>query len=130
MSAALEVIAREMYEELFSKGNAAVLDKYVDADFVYQNPMNPVKGRQQIVDLVDAQKVSFEDYRLVVDRVVADQECVAVAWTITGKHVKDFFGYPATNKAISFSGITLHRFADGRSQEAWGYSNMHEVLEL
>jgi predicted SnoaL-like aldol condensation-catalyzing enzyme len=47
-----EDIAREMYERLFHDGDASVLDQYVDPAFVYQNPMKPVEGRQQIVDLV------------------------------------------------------------------------------
>jgi steroid delta-isomerase-like uncharacterized protein len=124
----IEKIAREMYERLFDKGDAAVLDQYVDAEFVYQNPMHPVKGRQQIVDLVAAQKEAFEGYRLTIDRVVGNDTTAAVSWTIDGKHVKPFFGHPPSGKQISFSGITMHRFENGRSVEAWSYSSMHETF--
>lgn len=126
----IESIAREMYERLFDRGDATVLDRYVDEAFVYQNPMQPVKGRQQIVDLVEAQEAAFADYKLTVDRVVGNAGEVAVAWTIEGVHVAPFFTYPPSGHPIRFGGITLHRFEGGRSVEAWSYSNMSEMLAL
>ncbi|WP_162248226.1 MULTISPECIES: ester cyclase [unclassified Sphingomonas] len=123
-----EDIAREMYERLFHEGDASVLDRYVDPAFVYQNPMKPVEGRQQIVDLVNAQKAAFEDYSLTIDLVAGNDSAVAVAWTINGVHKRAFFDYPPSGRPIRFSGITLHRFENGRSMEAWSYSNMSEML--
>lgn len=124
----IKKIAHEMYEELFDHGNEKVLDKYVDPEFVYQNPMRPVKGRQQVIDLVQAQRDAFKDYRLSIDHIVADDECAAVAWTISGIHENDFLGFPPSGKEIKFSGVTIHRFENGRSVEAWSHSNMHEVF--
>ncbi|EJL30846.1 ester cyclase [Novosphingobium sp. AP12] len=123
-------IAREMYEELFTNCNTAVLDQYVDEDFVYINPMKAVRGRQQIADLVDAQRESFEGFHLQVDDFFVSGDRIAVQWTITGKHVRDFFGTPASGGSIRFSGVTIHKFLNGRSVEATGYSNMHEVFAL
>jgi len=123
-----EAIVREMYEELMNKGNAEVLDRYVDPEFVYQNPMKPVKGRQQIVDLVEAQRRAFRNFRLNVDFIVIGESSAAISWTVTGIHEKEFFGYAPSGKEIRFSGITIHRFENGRSAEAWSYSNMTEAL--
>jgi steroid delta-isomerase-like uncharacterized protein len=123
-----EMVAREMYEELFNRGNVAVLDRYVDPAFVYRNPMRAVKGRQQIVDLVQAQRDAFGDFRMKVDFVVANDASVAVSWTVTGRHTKQFLTYPSTGRTIAFSGITIHRFENGRDVEAWSFSNMDEQL--
>ena len=124
----LASIAREMYEELFNKANTSVLDRYVDPEFVYRNPMRAVKGRQQIIDLVQAQRDAFRDFRCTVDLIVADESNVAVSWTVSGIHEKQFLSYPPTGKPIRFSGITIHRFNRRRDIEAWSFSNMDEML--
>jgi steroid delta-isomerase-like uncharacterized protein len=123
-------IAHEMYEQLFNQADTSVLEKYVSEDFVYRNPMQDTRGRQQIIDLVAAQREAFTDFRQNVDEVVVDKDApsMAVSWTVTGAHDKPFFGFPPSGKPIRFSGITLFLWKDGQAVAAWGFSNMHEML--
>ena len=123
-------IAHEMYEQLFNQGDNSVLERYVSADFVYKNPMQNTVGRQQIIDLVEAQRHAFRGFRQHVDEVVIDKESpsMAVSWTVTGTFERPFFAYQPTGKDIRFSGITLFKWKDGQAVEAWGFSNMDENL--
>jgi predicted ester cyclase len=54
---------------------------------------------------------------VTVDLVVGNDSAVAVAWTIGGVHTQPFFEYLPSGRPIRFSGITLHRFENGRSVE-------------
>ena len=119
-------IALEMYEQLFNQGDNSILEKYVSPDFVYRNPMQDTKGRQQIIDLVDAQREAFSGFRQRVDDVAIDRErgAMAVSWTVTGVHEMPFFAYPASGAPITFSGITFFLWEKGQAVAAWGFSDM------
>jgi steroid delta-isomerase-like uncharacterized protein len=123
-------IAYEMYEGLFNRGDNSILEKYVSEDFIYKNPIQDTVGRQQIIDMVDAQRDSFRNFKQNVDAVVVDKDVASmtVSWTVTGIHEKSFFGYPPSGNAISFSGITYFQWRDGQAVTAWGFSNMSEML--
>lgn len=125
-----QAIAHEMYEQLFNQGDNSVLERYVAEDFVYKNPMQDTVGRQQIVDLVQAQRDAFGGFRQNVDEAVVDRESqsMAVSWTVTGNFDNQFFDYKPTGKPIRFSGITLFKWKNGQAYEAWGFSNMDENL--
>ncbi len=55
--------------------------------------------------------------------MVADDENVAMAYTITGTHKGDFHGVAPTGKKIEARGMQIARFEDGRITERWGSSD-------
>jgi len=67
-------------------------------------------GRQQIVDLVNAQRAAFNNYSLTIDLFAGYDSAVAAAWTIDGVHKRPFFDFPPSGRPIRFSGTTFHRF--------------------
>ena len=54
----------------------------------------------------------------VEDRIV-EGERIAVRWTMHGTHQGDFQGIPPTGKAVTVTGIAIHRFAGAQIQESW-----------
>jgi hypothetical protein len=124
-----ETIAH-FYDELFNKQNHQMLERYVAEDYVYKNPFQDTVGRQQIIDLMDVQRVAFDNYHLRVDEVAIDREIpsVAICWTMTGIFVRSFFGYSPTGKPFHFRGITMMLWRDGQAVAGWGHSDIHEQL--
>ena len=69
---------------------------------------------------------AFPDFKIVVEHLVADEENVAFAYTITGTHNGPFNGIPASGKKIKVRGMQISKFnADAKIIERWGAS--HEV---
>jgi predicted ester cyclase len=124
----IENIARTIYEKLIDAGDISIIDDVLDPGLVYRAGSKVVQGSHHIADLVRAQRAAFEQFRLSVDRLLAQGDQVAVAWTISGVQHADFLGFAATGRRVEFSGITIHHFVDGRSVEALSYSNMADVL--
>lgn len=72
---------------------------------------------------------AFPDLKVAVETMVADEEQVAIAYTVTGTHQGPFHGLAATGKEIKARGVQIARFQDGRITERWGSSDELGVLK-
>jgi predicted ester cyclase len=61
----------------------------------------------------------FPDLRLAVEDSVGEGDLVAQRVHFEGTHTGRFQGLPPTDKRVSFSGLELNRFADGKVVEHW-----------
>ncbi len=66
---------------------------------------------------------AFPDLEVAVETMVADEENVAIAYTVTGTHKGNFHGIAPTGKKIKARGVQIARFEDGRIAERWGSSD-------
>ncbi len=61
--------------------------------------------------------------------MVADEDKVAIAYTIEGTHKGEFQGVPATGKRIKARGLEICRFEDGKMAERWGSSDVLGIMQ-
>ena len=61
----------------------------------------------------------FPDLRLTVEDAVGEGDLVAQRVHFDGTHTGEFQGLPPTHRKVSFSGLELNRFVDGRVAEHW-----------
>src|SRR5689334_20833053 len=61
----------------------------------------------------------FPDLRLTVEDAVGEGDLVAQRLRFEGTHTGEFQGLPPTHSKVSFSGLELNRFVEGRVAEHW-----------
>jgi predicted ester cyclase len=61
----------------------------------------------------------FSDLRVTVEDAVGEGDLVAQRVHFEGTHTGEFQGLPPTQRKVSFSGLELNRFVDGRVAEHW-----------
>lgn len=62
--------------------------------------------------------------------MVADEDNVAIAYTMTGTQEGSFQGIPATGKKIKARGMQIAKFdSDARIKERWGSSDQLGILQ-
>jgi predicted ester cyclase len=61
----------------------------------------------------------FPDLHLTVEDAVAEGDLVAQRIQFEGTHTGEFQGLPPTQRKVSFSGLELNRFVEGRVAEHW-----------
>ena len=71
----------------------------------------------------------FPDAQLHFDDILSDGDGLAVRFHIDARHAGEFNGIPATGKRITFTGITIMRFVDGKVVERWSESDMLGLLQ-
>jgi steroid delta-isomerase-like uncharacterized protein len=62
---------------------------------------------------------AFPDLQLTVEDAVAEDDLVAQRVRFEGTHKGEFQGLPPTQRKVTFSGLELNRFVDGRVAEHW-----------
>jgi steroid delta-isomerase-like uncharacterized protein len=62
---------------------------------------------------------AFPDLHLTVEDAVGEGDLVAQRVHFAGTHTGEFQGLPPTHGKVTFSGLELNRFVDGRVAEHW-----------
>jgi len=86
-------------------------------------------GPEGFIQFFTEFRSAFPDLELTVDHLTADDDSVAIAYTVTGTHTGDFMGVPATGHRITARGVQIARFDEtGKTVERWGSSDELGIL--
>jgi steroid delta-isomerase-like uncharacterized protein len=72
---------------------------------------------------------AFPDAQLTYDDMLAERDRLVIRFRMTGTHAGELMGIPPTGKAITLSGITIMRFANGKVVERWSQSDFLGLLQ-
>jgi predicted ester cyclase len=72
---------------------------------------------------------AFPDYMGKNIDMFAEGDKVAVRWTAVGTHQGSFMGIAPTGKQVTFSGMSIDQYADGKLIEYWIEMDMLGVLQ-
>lgn len=86
-------------------------------------------GREGFRTFFTALLRAFPDTKIEPAHMVADDEHVCIAYTLTGTHQGQFRGIGPTGKKIEVRGVQIGRFEDGQIAERWGSSDELGILE-
>ena len=118
-----KTLVRRFYEEAWDRGAFDVVDGLFAPDYVRHDfrAGAVADGPQGQKDIVVAFRAAFPDLRFSVDFVLGDGDLVAGRWTATGTNTGVWNGMEPTGRSVTFSGINVFRFADGKVVELWNH---------
>jgi predicted ester cyclase len=105
------------------KGNLAIIDEVCSPDFVFHSPNWPnwPRGIEGARKLATYGSRLYRDARATIDDIIAENDRVAVRWTITGTWVGEQRpGSPPYGKQVAVGSMSWYRFVDGKIVEDWG----------
>lgn len=113
--------ARRWSTELWSKGDLAVADDIIAADYVRHDPGDPfpARGPEDVKKIVTMLRAMFPDFHIQVDSLVAEGDIVVSRYTATATDTVGYMGMPATGKPIRTTAMQMFRFAHGKIVESW-----------
>lgn len=118
------------FGEAVSSGNLDELKELVAEDSVDHDPApGQQAGPGGYIEFFGMMRKAFPDLNIAVEQLVADEDNVSFAYTITGTHIGDFMGMPATGKKIKARGMQISKFKDGKMVERWGSSDELGILK-
>jgi steroid delta-isomerase-like uncharacterized protein len=111
---------RRAIKGFWNQGNMALLDEFWAPNYVNHDPTNPeVRDLEGFKQWVIAARTAFPDLNVTIDDLIAEGDKVVTRWTVRGTHKGEFGKIPATGKQVTFTGITISRFVDGKTVESW-----------
>lgn len=103
---------RRIYDEIWNKGNFAVLEELVAPDYVDHDSMVRTPGREGLRQEVTRFRNAFPDLHFTIDDIVSAGDKVVTRHTATGTHRGDLPGIPATGKPVKIAGIVITRYVE------------------
>lgn len=124
------IAVMEKVGQAINDGNFEVLKQALTGD-VKDHDAAPDQGPgpEGMVRFFRAFRAAVPDLAVAVDHTVADEENIAMAYTITGTHKGTFQGVAPTGKKIHARGVQIARFDQGKIAERWGSSDELGILK-
>ena len=129
MSEQNKKIARQVFEEVQSKGNLALVDQIVADDFVGHTPPNDIHGPEGARQFDLMLRGAFPNLKVTVEDQIAEGDRVATRWIFRGTHQGDFMGMPPTGRQVTMSGMTIFRVANGKLVEGWNRPDLLGLMQ-
>lgn len=114
-----KALSNRVWEEIWHQGNLSRIDELFAPDAVSHDPGMDVQGTEAIKQFVASMRAAFPDLHYTVEDQIADGDKVVVRYIGRGTHQGALLGIPPTEKQISYTGIAIQRFADGKIAEQW-----------
>lgn len=122
--------APQKFGEAINSGNLENLRDLVSQDVKDHDPApNQGPGPQGYIDFFTMMRNAFPDMKVEVETLVANEDKVAFAYTLTGTHKGEFMGVPPTENKINARGMQISRFRDAKMIERWGSSDELGILK-
>lgn len=121
MSEQNKATARRVFEEIESQGSLDEIEKVFTADYRGHDPVNQedTRGYDGLREDASMYRVAFPDLRYTIEDQFAEGDLVASRWTARGTHRGELMGIAPSGNEIEVTGITIHRFAEGKITEEW-----------
>ena len=111
-------------EEVFNKGNLAVVDELIAPNYVmHQVNGQEIKGLDGFKQIITMYRTAFPDLQAGIDSIVAEGDMVAIRFTMRGTFKGEMMGIAPTGKQCTFTQAIFHRMEGGKQVEAWSYSD-------
>ena len=131
MSKEANIATQKRMGEAVNKGQLEELKQIFSPDVVDHDPApDQGKGPEGFIKFFTQFRAAFPDLKIAVEHMVADEDNVAIAYTVTGTQDGPFQGIPATGRKIKARGMQIAKFdANARIVERWGSSDEAGILQ-
>ena len=123
-----KALARRFLEAQ-ARGDLETLDELMAQDFVDRSLLPGQKpGREDYKRSLAEMLSVFTNTSFTVQDQIAEGDMVVSRFTGTSVHRGTFLGADPTGEETNYSGITIHRMAEGKIAEEWSESDNLEVV--
>jgi len=130
MSAQANTELQKKFGEAVNSGNLDLLRDLISSDSVDHDPSpNQGTGPEGYIKFFKMMRTAFPDLKIDVETLLADEDKVAFAYTITGTHQGTFMTVEPTGKTIKARGMQISKFENGKMTERWGSSDELGILK-
>ncbi len=126
-------IAKQLAEDVFSKGKMEVFDAiFADSYVMHNMPVPNIPGTKEgFRKLVLATRHAFPDVQVHVDDMVAEGDFAVFHDHVEATSKGDFLGFPPNGKRIAWTEIHFLRIVEGKIVEQWtNFDQLGVLMQL
>ena len=127
-AANLETLAK--FAQAVNTGKFEIFNEAVSIENIDHDPARgQVPGPEGYRVFFKALREAFPDLSVALETLVADEEAVAFAYTLTGTQSGSYMGFAPTGRRMKIRGMQISKFKDGKMVERWGSSDELGMLQ-
>jgi steroid delta-isomerase-like uncharacterized protein len=123
MSDPNQTLVHRWFEEVWNKGRAEAIDEMFACEGIAHGLAdqsgNEMCGPEGFRPFFESFRNAFPDLEVTVEDTVVEGDKIAARCTVRGTHTGQGLGVDATNRPVTFTGMTIIRVKDGKIVEAW-----------
>lgn len=119
-SADAQRTALETLYRAFNTGEPDLLDDVLAENWL-DTPLAPgqTPGRDGLKPMIAAFRAAFADVAFTPEEIIVYEDRAAVRLTLTGRHVGEWMGVPATGRTFEIAMHEMHHIDSGRITHTW-----------
>jgi steroid delta-isomerase-like uncharacterized protein len=110
-------LVRHYFDGWANRGDAAVADALIATNVVLRNPPAVVHSLSEYKQGMAAFHTAFPDLEFTIEDEIAEQNKIAVRWTLRATHLGEYQGRPPSGKPVTVTGISIFQIANGKIEE-------------
>jgi predicted ester cyclase len=122
-NADVKALTRRWFEEVWNQGRQDTIDALLSpacvANGLTDENGRPARGPAGFRTFYERFRSAFSDIRIELHEVIAEGDSACARFTFNANHTGASLGPAATNRRVSFTGLTLCRWHEGQIVEAW-----------
>jgi predicted ester cyclase len=124
-----KALVRKFFEEVWNKGNVAVVDELLAPDFVDRSLL-PGQGpsREGYKRSITKFRAAFSFADLTIEAQIAEGDMVVTKFSTRCIHRGEFLGVPPSGDEATYSSIRIHRIVGGKVTDEWSEGNLVEWI--
>ena len=116
-----KTVIQRLFDEVWNKNELSFVDQVYGPNYVAHVAGAPrdIQGPEQFKQFVALHGVLTSELHFYVEEQIAEGNSVATRWTATTVPAAGLVGTPTDSHEVEVTGISIHRFADGKIVESW-----------
>jgi steroid delta-isomerase-like uncharacterized protein len=126
-----KAIVGRWLDELWNKGNVAIVDELGMPDVLVSYPLTgELRGHDRVKQVISQFRAAFPDASFsVVGDLIAEEDHVVARWRGQATQKGAFGAIPATGRSATWMGISIFRVAHGKVAEEIGEEDALSMLQ-
>ena len=118
----LQTLAK--FAEAVNTGQFDLFEETVSIENIDHDPARgQVPGPEGYRVFFEGLRAAFPDLSVALETSVADEDSIAIAYTLSGTQNGPLMGIAPTGRRMKIRGMQISKFKDGRMVERWGSSD-------
>ena len=123
-----KLIVRRTHEEVWSKGNTAVIDDLYAPDYIAHWITGGDTGLDEFKKMITETRTTFPDQSEKITHIVAENDLVVTYFISSGTFLGPLNGIPPNGNKYSRPEIAVHRIENGKIIEQWTVADLMSIL--
>jgi steroid delta-isomerase-like uncharacterized protein len=112
------------FSEAVNTGKFELFNETVSIENIDHDPARgQVSGPEGYRVFFEALRTAFPDLSVALETLVADEDSIAIAYTLSGTQNGPLMGDAPTGRRMKIRGMQISKFKNGKMVERWGSSD-------